>query len=226
MTRRSGFTLIELLVVIAIIAILAAILFPVFARARDKANQTACISNLKQLATACMMYFQDYDDHLLFAGYQYPGMTDMFGSYAWVRWFGIPLWPYYTNADVLRCESYKFGEISPPWSSYTVGRANPNSYGWNGYALGLTYNPAGTARRNRGVNLAEIPRPSETIMLGPRYCLAGDALMRGYTYYYCLPQVHGMGDNFAFCDGHVKWMNFGIRAYTSTSDVYWTYWDW
>src|SRR5438876_9260155 len=60
--RKSGFTLIELLVVIAIIAILAAILFPVFARAREQARRTACISNVKQLGTAWMMYVQDYDE--------------------------------------------------------------------------------------------------------------------------------------------------------------------
>ena len=62
--RRRGFTLIELLVVIAIIAILAAILFPVFAQARDQARQTTCLSNMKQLGTALMMYGQDYDETL------------------------------------------------------------------------------------------------------------------------------------------------------------------
>ena len=60
--QREGFTLIELLVVIAIIAILAAILFPVFAQAREKARQTSCTSNLKQQGTAMMMYAQDYDE--------------------------------------------------------------------------------------------------------------------------------------------------------------------
>ena len=60
---QPGFTLIELLVVIAIIAILAAILFPVFARARDKARQAACMSNEKQIGTATMMYLQDYDEY-------------------------------------------------------------------------------------------------------------------------------------------------------------------
>ncbi|NLO04745.1 MAG: prepilin-type N-terminal cleavage/methylation domain-containing protein, partial [candidate division WS1 bacterium] len=62
--RRKGFTLIELLVVIAIIAILAAILFPVFARAREKARQTSCLSNLKQISLAVIMYTQDYDDRM------------------------------------------------------------------------------------------------------------------------------------------------------------------
>ena len=64
MKRRSGFTLIELLVVIAIIAILAAILFPVFAQAREKARQITCASNLKQIATAMHMYSQDFDERI------------------------------------------------------------------------------------------------------------------------------------------------------------------
>ncbi|MFO8079838.1 MAG: prepilin-type N-terminal cleavage/methylation domain-containing protein, partial [Armatimonadota bacterium] len=72
-THRRGFTLIELLVVIAIIAILAAILFPVFARAREKARQTSCLSNLKQLGLGMQMYAQDYDERFNLSQYQLPG---------------------------------------------------------------------------------------------------------------------------------------------------------
>ncbi len=74
-SRKHGFTLIELLVVIAIIAIMAAILFPVFAQAREKARQTACISNMKQAGTAVMMYSQDYDEMYPLGSFILPGMV-------------------------------------------------------------------------------------------------------------------------------------------------------
>src|SRR5690348_5806736 len=70
--RRGGFTLIELLVVIAIIAILAAILFPVFAQAREKARTATCLSNLRQIGLANQMYLQDYDERFPFAGRDWP----------------------------------------------------------------------------------------------------------------------------------------------------------
>ena len=96
--HNRGFTLIELLVVIAIIAILAAILFPVFARAREKARQTSCLSNCKQLGLGVMMYVQDYDD-------TYPRTSYLGGDgvsdYTWT----IVVQPYVKNVQIFRCPS-------------------------------------------------------------------------------------------------------------------------
>ncbi len=96
--KRSGFTLIELLVVIAIIAILAAILFPVFAQAREKARQAACLSNMRQLSTAVMMYVQDYDE-------SYP-MTANYndGSGPRTIWTEM-IQPYVKNEGIFKCPS-------------------------------------------------------------------------------------------------------------------------
>jgi len=92
---RSGFTLIELLVVIAIIAILAAILFPVFAKVREKARQTACLSNVKQLGLAFMQYEQDFDESP-------PNTTNLYGYGP--GWAG-QIYPYVKSAAVFRCPS-------------------------------------------------------------------------------------------------------------------------
>ena len=111
MHRRKGFTLIELLVVIAIIAILAAILFPVFAQAREKARAISCISNMKQIGTASMMYTQDYDETLVPVGNRYAHQNDKcfdgntnFNNNvrAWVDW-EIPLIPYTKNTQIFVC---------------------------------------------------------------------------------------------------------------------------
>jgi len=107
--KRRGFTLIELLVVIAIIAILAAILFPVFAQAREKARGASCLSNLKQMGLAWMMYAQDYDEQFPFAD---PGgdanwgrCEDMKDRGSFGGWIGNLLVPYSKNAKIFTCPS-------------------------------------------------------------------------------------------------------------------------
>ena len=102
-TRASGFTLIELLVVIAIIAILAAILFPVFAQAREKARQTTCLSNVKQLGTGLMMYAQDYDETLPLSSFSaVPGQS--VNSIQNPKWADV-IQPYVKNDGIFMCPS-------------------------------------------------------------------------------------------------------------------------
>src|SRR5213594_3906966 len=97
----SGFTLIELLVVIAIIAILAAILFPVFAQARDKARAASCLSNLKQMGVSWMMYAQDYDETYPASqpGNVWDSCPQMKDRAAFGGWIGNLLMPYTKNKD-------------------------------------------------------------------------------------------------------------------------------
>src|SRR5207247_104983 len=107
--NSRGFTLIELLVVIAIIAILAAILFPVFAQAREKARATTCLNNMKQLATGLMMYSQDYDETMPAWPFASPGLFDdprfkAPGNWSYAVWVDA-LQPYVKNTGVFQCPS-------------------------------------------------------------------------------------------------------------------------
>src|SRR5690554_4069951 len=113
---RRGFTLIELLVVIAIIAILAAILFPVFARAREKARQSSCLSNCKQIDLAANMYAQDYDDKFTFYATYVPAGTPrpVTGGTGTHYWWDT-LHPYVNNKQIFVCPSLQ----------------TQRGYGWN-----------------------------------------------------------------------------------------------
>src|SRR5437764_7531583 len=112
--RKPGFTLIELLVVIAVIAILAAILFPVFAQARDRARKSACSSNMRQMGAALMMYTQDYDEtfpQFRFHGNFWVGMASDQGQH--VYGWNNAIAPYLKSIDVFGCPANPFSRPSP-----------------------------------------------------------------------------------------------------------------
>ncbi|HWP31858.1 MAG TPA: prepilin-type N-terminal cleavage/methylation domain-containing protein [Fimbriimonadales bacterium] len=121
-SRKTAFTLIELLVVIAIIAILAAILFPVFARAKEKAKQIACLNNANQMGKALMLYAGDYDDRLMTRPDNNYPWTDEDAWYTWLDWVN----PYVNNMIVRKCPAYD--EPYPIPDYWGVDRATYTTY--------------------------------------------------------------------------------------------------
>ncbi len=202
---RRGFTLIELLVVIAIIAILAAILFPVFARAREKARQTSCLSNLKQIGLAHLMYAQDYDETFLRGRYH---GTCMFGHLHnagtnggteaitdYYGWF-THIYPYINNTQVFRCPSKVWTTCA---SGAEVARFT-NCYLFNydgcmGKAMSQIEMPAETMISMDGQNTFVISSANTK-------ATAMGAIGNGLT-------RHNDGANVAYVDGHSKWMSRG-----------------
>jgi len=199
--RRTvgGFTLIELLVVIAIIAILAAILFPVFANAREKARQTSCMSNLKQLGLAIQMYSQDYDERVVLYGTGDPSYTQVF------YWTGL-LWPYTKASGIMQCPSASYAAPTDPSGAWTYIRGYGVNFNLINYPPQLgpyTYN-------SLNLGLADLDRPADTVAI----CDVGN-----YSYA-CLPGGRGGGERFgcmpsfrhleqcniAWFDGHAKSM--------------------
>ncbi len=215
--RRSGFTLIELLVVIAIIAILAAILFPVFARAREKARQSSCQSNLKQIGLAATMYAQDYDETMVTS---WRISNDQNGT----TWADM-LMPYIKNLQMLDCPSsgLKVSLINTTWGGQTISRT-AMSYGINACYWGGTAGSASgpAAARPSGYNMAQIKAPAETV-LHTDYNGYWEAASQ-----YDVPTVytaqplstsayrHNDQSNVLFVDGHVKSMNQGALTATHT----------
>ncbi|MFA6666415.1 MAG: DUF1559 domain-containing protein [Armatimonadota bacterium] len=209
----GGFTLIELLVVIAIIAILAAILFPVFAQAREKARQSSCQSNLKQIALAIDMYRQDYDEY-------FPYCANATDNWTWV---GVLLHGKYITANnLLICPSFADCSFKKDILNVKPENAlNPASawplkwipYGYNFEYLGTSvyvtpgdYTPA---------NMAQLKSPSETIMVADNWYSTDPSLKRGYCIISqtetngspngTIHSRHNEGANIAWADGHVKW---------------------
>ncbi len=175
----AAFTLIELLVVIAIIAILAAILFPVFAKAREKARQISCTSNLKQIGLAVTQYCQDWDEATMIANHT--------TGYSWY----LPLQPYVKSDQVFRCPSMTNRGTTTTRTDYLV----------NGVF-------------GHGISLAAFQTPAEQIMFAERL---GTVDEEDYHVFYNTAEFeldaldvkrHFDGSNYAFADGHVKWMRW------------------
>jgi len=199
---HTGFTLIELLVVIAIIAILAAMLLPALKSARESARRASCVSNLRQLGLALIMYTQDWDEYL-------PPGGD--GTYGWDYFLNQT--GNLDNTDLLECPSDKVPRAAPSYlpRSYQANRGNASNW------------PAATGvmALYGSAKLSQIPEPTGTILLvegswsinrvfsssasvigKPIYDLTGDSnVQRIFT-------LHSGGTNWLFCDGHVEWIKY------------------
>jgi prepilin-type N-terminal cleavage/methylation domain-containing protein/prepilin-type processing-associated H-X9-DG protein len=214
MTRR-GFTLIELLVVIAIIAVIAAMLFPVFSKTRAKARQTSCASNLRQLSIAVSAYTQDYDESLPFLAYndrdhlgedwqtatkayvksaalwQCPDASEYSRDGTYCRSFGLPY--------MLEPSGYSYNETAA--ASTAPGQIDPDGP-TNGKAFAPAY-------------LAQCGHPSQTLLFMDK---GYGALFTPWTQWQMrvqtacaaedksVPGPHQEGKNVAFADGHVRWL--------------------
>jgi prepilin-type N-terminal cleavage/methylation domain-containing protein/prepilin-type processing-associated H-X9-DG protein len=226
-SRKKGFTLIELLVVIAIIAILAAILFPVFAQAREKARQASCASNLKQITTGLLMYAQDYDERLCPDRIDYPSFRDGVWDHL--------IQPYVKNKGVMTCPSWSLTQpAAPDWAL---------SYGMN-YRLtqfSTTVRDDAPILWFGTVNMAALQSPASTLYICDNALVTNAAAQpthaedptkwqlqpgswnsSGYTrfpqdppdqgYISCCyngdpwrpAPIHNGGTNASFVDGHVK----------------------
>ena len=197
--RRAGFTLIELLVVIAIIAILAAILFPVFAKAREKARQSSCLSNIRQIGTAIMSYAQDYDESMPLLYTDPAGDGETTGvDYTWRS----EILPYAKNAQIFQCPSKK------QTSAFDGGMdAGENA----GYAMNAVHWSSGGSVPVYAQSLGSIQYPASCILLADSegsssgFSNTDGDNAHGFVYSGNAAKRHNDGCNWAYCDGHAKW---------------------
>lgn len=195
---RRAFTLIELLVVVAIIGILAAILFPVFARAREQARKASCSSNLKQIGLALLQYRQDYDE-------KFPRNHNVdLGQLGWAE----RIQPYTKSLQIFQCPTDAQPQVLP--KRYT-------DYYMNNYLFNVA----------EGISEAEVSFPANTISNGDGRSGNSDMLCRGVNNFAGTPcdtgdgngenniqppdfaasvRRHSEGANYVFVDGHVKWL--------------------
>ena len=194
-----------------IIAILAAILFPVFARAREKARQTSCMSNMKQVALAMMMYVQDFDERYMgcWNGPAVPGDRGV----TCLGWQHV-IYAYEKNSQLAICPSY----LQNTWE----GGTPPNQVGmpWT-YRYG-TYAANGQIVRAR-LALSNIAKPADTVAAIEVY---GDNISylpstTGWDATANYRNTHNDGMNIAWCDGHAKWMKVTTLATGQNGNIDW-----
>ena len=211
MTRR-GFTLIELLVVIAIIAILAAILFPVFAQAREKARTVSCLSNFKQLGLSLTMYLQDYDEMVLPRYNACPSTGPAATPDAPLLWTAT-IQPYVKNKQVFVCPSSSLSKYGDTWNTRST-----ISSGYNQTISGWYYPTPDGCGNMILPTLPAIQYPAKNVMFadsvpGPKpegyrgYLFGNTGLNVPFTKTPAgsLGARHTEGTNLAFFDGHAKW---------------------
>lgn len=195
---KRGFTLIELLVVIAIIAILAGMMLPALAKAKEKAKQVACVNNLKSLSPGFMMYTQDYNEFFPWYTNGNPGAGQL-GGWIYYDAFPVPANGNFTPSLGVIYDYVKNSQVYLCPSDSTGSRA---SYGANS--------------DTRRAKVAAIDDPASIPLLLEEGSVAGTS-NDGYFDLRCTPpdhlvKRHSKGDVYLFCDGHVEWQRWDNEA--------------
>lgn len=224
--RKRGFTLIELLVVIAIIAILAAILFPVFARARENARRASCQSNLKQISLGMLQYLQDYDEKFP-VGALWPAVTQtdstLPGYYyrnidnQRVCWMDM-IFPYVKSIQVFQCPSDKdrpnaTTPVPAPYAYSGYLSSNVRTIGgWNAWPFTAPLRTSQLQNSAESMMFMDWESPYGIYLRGtdwPGRAVYGETM------------IHFSGDNVAYCDGHVKWINGSDSRIRGNEKPFW-----
>ncbi|MGV3614220.1 MAG: prepilin-type N-terminal cleavage/methylation domain-containing protein [Fimbriimonas sp.] len=216
---RKAFTLIELLVVIAIIAILAAILFPVFAQAKEAAKKTQCLSSGKQIGTALYLYVNDADDTLPMANYPSTYVGPPYTVFAWHSGAGVAelnwadlLLPYSKNVDIFKCPDDETGAADWPKGSGTRVKGKPLSFALNQFFF---KQPSGSRFALTGGSMSEITSPASKVFVTETQSNSHFELMAPNRWSFTpadknrkgILNRHMGGSNYVYADTHAKYRN-------------------
>jgi prepilin-type N-terminal cleavage/methylation domain-containing protein/prepilin-type processing-associated H-X9-DG protein len=203
---KRGFTLIELLVVIAIISILATILFPVFARARENARRASCMSNMKQIGLGYMQYAQDNDEYLARPGWSGTVAENVWpnGTISSSNPWHLKIYPYIKSTQVFNCPSSKIVWLGEVNTGITYGANHP-----------LMEAPFTAVGAPPSLRLSALALPAQTLMVSDSEGKAAYTVLQTYL---TGSSARGMADRhmngsvIAYCDGHAKWISVSRNA--------------